>query len=87
MMNMNYRLKDKPKFEFEPKVGMKTNDCYLHGIGELDDIGSSGHIAYVGNGYFVIETRRWSSDKDDYIPHAIMVREDSYWVIEEGDFN
>ncbi len=78
-MNMNRRLIHKPEFKFEPKVGMTTTDCYLHGIGQLDDIGRSGKIVYIGSDYFVLE-----AEKDN---GAILVFQNSYWVIEEGDFN
>lgn len=64
--------------EFTPKEGLITNDAYLHGCGTLDNIQSPGKIVYVGENYFVLE--------DLYNKTAFVVNEDSYWVIQEGDF-
>lgn len=64
--------------EFIPKVGLITQDAYLHGSGTLDNIGSPGRIVYVGENYFVLE--------DLYNKTAIVVDKESYWVINEDDF-
>lgn len=64
---------------FEPKVGLKTDDCYLHGINRNDDILDEGVIEHVGVDYFILRNK----NKD--IP--LFVPEDSYWVIDEKDFS
>lgn len=63
---------------FKPQVGLTTADAYLHGCGSLDNICSLGKIVYVGEKYFVLE--------DTYNHTAFVVPEESYWVINEGDF-
>lgn len=66
------------EFNFIPQTGMKTNDCYLHGIGDNENIHDNGEIVYVGDNYFILE--------DKVLNKGILVNEDSYWVIEETDF-
>jgi hypothetical protein len=58
------------EFNFIPQVGMKTNDCYLHGIGNNENIHNHGEIVYVGKYYFVLE--------DKVLEDAILVNEESY---------
>jgi len=66
-------------FNFTPSIGMRTNDCYLHGIGCNENIHNNGEIDYVGDNYFVLIDR--------VLNQPILVNESSYWVIEENDFN
>lgn len=63
---------------FIPKTDLITNDAYLHGCGMLEDINCAGRIVYVGGRYFILENL--------YDKTAIVVHEDSYWVVQEGDF-
>lgn len=65
--------------EFRPEIGLKTSDCYLHGINDLDDILCDGVIEFVGRDYFIL--RNTSKDK------PLFVSNDQYWCIEEYDFN
>src|SRR5579872_7487364 len=39
---------------FIPKIGMKTNDCLLRGIGDKDGFQCAGYIDYVGEDYFIL---------------------------------
>jgi len=64
--------------DFIPKIGLMTADAYLHGCGMLEDINCPGRIVYVGERYFILE--------NIYDKTAIVVHEDSYWVIQEGEF-
>lgn len=66
------------KFKFYPKVGMKTLDSYLHGVGLLDDINCEGIIEVVGVDYFVLRNK--------YRDTVRLVEKNQYWVIEENDF-
>lgn len=66
-------------FKFRPEIGLKTNDCFLHGIGELEDISNPGAIEFVGSDYFIL--------RNIYRNKAIMVEENSYGFIEENDFH
>ena len=65
-------------FNFIPSIGMKTNDCYLHGIGDNENICNNGIIRAVGLNWFVLE--------DIVIEEPILVKQSSYWVIGETDF-
>lgn len=64
---------------FEPKVGMKTNDSYLHGIGDNMDICVPGHIEHVGEDYFVLRVQ-------DNESRPLFVSKKQYWAIEQNDF-
>lgn len=63
--------------KFNPKVGMTTQDSYLHGINTNEDILKEGIIEHVGIDYFVL---RIDNEK------PVLVRKDNYWCIEEEDF-
>jgi hypothetical protein len=63
---------------FKPQVGLKTNDSYLHGIGEeLETIGEEGIIEAVGKDWFVYRCNN----------KPILVEKKDYDCIEENDFN
>ena len=64
-------------FNFVPQVGLRTNDCYVHGI-NYDNIGNEGIIEFVGKDYFIL--RDLSTDK------PLVIKGSSYWVIEKDDF-
>ena len=65
-------------FKFVPQIGMRTNDCYLHGVGAPEDILSNGKIEFIGKDYFILRTN---------LSHkAIFVKESNYWIIEKNDF-
>lgn len=63
---------------FKPQIGLVTQECYLHGCGQLENIGCPAVIVYVGEKYFVLE--------DMFAKTAFVVNEENYWVINEGDF-
>lgn len=65
-------------FNFTPQVGMITNDCYLHGINDLENICNRGQIEFVGRDYFIL--RDLSRDK------PLFIAKESYGFIEENDF-
>lgn len=65
--------------EFKPEIGLKTNNCYLHGIGRMEDMFDKGVVEYVGIDYFIL--------RNIEINQPIFVSKDSYWVIDESDFN
>jgi len=65
------------KFKFQPVFGMKTNDSYLHGIGENEDICQEGRIEFVAKDYFILRKENGK---------AMFVDESDYWVIGEKDF-
>lgn len=67
-----------PEFKFEPRVGIRTtNGGYLHGIGDLEDMAVTYTIEHVGHDYFVMRGDNGNVE---------LVRESSYFVIEEDDF-
>jgi hypothetical protein len=68
----------KPKFQFQPRMGMLTRNCYLHGIGQHENIGSNRVIEYVGVDYFVLRDMKWNK--------PILVLQSEYGYIEEDDF-
>ncbi len=65
--------------KFNPKIGMVTNDCYLHGIGRNQDICCRGTIEFVGKDYFILR-----NESRDY---PTLVNKEQYWVIEPQDFS
>lgn len=65
--------------EFRPEIGLKTSDCYLHGIGVMEDMFDKGVIEHVGIDYFILRNIERNQ--------PIFVSKDSYGVIEESDFN
>lgn len=69
---------EKSEFKFVPQIGMKTDDCFLHGIGENEDIINDGVIEFVGRDYFIL--------RNTYRDKPIFVSKDSYPFIEESDF-
>jgi hypothetical protein len=70
--------KQTKNFVFVPLVGMRTNDCYLHGNGLLRNSGNKGFIEYVGKDFFVL--------RDEYHDTPLLVEQSEYWVITENDF-
>lgn len=66
-------------FNFIPQIGEKTNNCYLHGIGRLDNIGHKGAIEFVGRDYFILR----DLDNDE----VILVEKESYGIIDSYDFS
>ena len=53
-----------------PQVGMKIDDCYMHGVGDLDDINCSGVVEAVGIDWMVVRNQ----DRQ----HPIFVKSNSY---------
>lgn len=65
------------EYKFIPRIGLKTQDSYLHGVGNYDTICRSGVIEYVGVDYFILRV-------DNY--GVLLIKETEYWVFEENDF-
>lgn len=67
------------KFIFEPKVGMRTNNSFMHGVGENEYMCTPGTIEHVGEDYFIL---RVHSEP----PVPVFVSKVSYWLFEPNNF-
>ena len=59
----------------QPHIGLKIRDCYMSGVGGLDNIGDSGVVEHVGIDYMIVR----NTERNE----PIIVMEPQYYNLDE----